>query len=295
MSPLNKVLFAVISILVLSACTAAPIGTPKVPTVEVTPPVNEIPTTQSPATEVAPTAVGVATSTKTATPTETGKEYTCENLSINAPSDLFSGIRCIQVPESGGTDRAPWDIASSHTRIEFENYALLNTFHQPVIYLYPMDKLAEKDPLTADAISQTRAIIDGQKIDEKLETLPLVPQFNAAEMFHVKAKLLSFNEGKGFRYVTAYTQAVTKVTPDILLYVYQGISADGKWLVSVLMPITTSVLPPADNTALDQKFIDEYMSYIKNMTSEIENAPESTIQPSLEQLDAFVSSIRIKN
>lgn len=128
--------------------------------------------------------------------------------------------------------------------------------------------------------------------------LPFIPFIDASQQVTVGFKSLSFANGKGFRFVTQYGFEAGLIHESQLVYIFQGISDDGKTYVLATFPVSLKGLPKAD----DQKHLgfdlskyaefeskqDEY--YKKASEWLITNADQMT--PSLETLDAVMRSIK---
>lgn len=250
------------------------------------------PVQATPTTSILPTESPAPLPTATAQATQ--DLSSCGDLRFVAAINLFQGFECQIVPPSNSADQPSWELGSSYTKVNLKNYALANMFHQPVIYLIPLDELNQDDPQMAATASLLQSIVTGVTPLDSLEVLPLLPPFNAGEMFHVKAGKLDFKNGSGIRFITAYTQSIARVTNDILIYVFEGITSDGKSLVTVILPIKNSALPAPDNSAVDQQFVDGYSVYLANIRRTLDSAVGDAYSPTIEELDKFVTGIEVK-
>ena len=80
-----------------------------------------------------------------------------------------------------------------------------------------------------------------------------------------------------------------------LLYTFQGLTSDGKYYVSVQLPITTPLLdtisaPNFNDPAFNG---DQYNIYLQNITKTLNSLDSPFFSPTLETFDQLVMSIMI--
>lgn len=296
------------SILLASCVMVTP--TPIMPSTEMEDQ-GQISTLESILTEQAATIESLTTmEASTPTPVESESELTPE-----APKQpLYSGE--FTVIESGGlVFKLPVEVAESATvstvlpddpnegwpefalparrKIDFSGYVIQDHFHTPVIYVYPLEKMLQAGLYGGNTASNLLALLDYPSVDlQAAETLPFLPPFNAAQVFHVLEKRLESEHGRGIRYLTLYSQAIVGVTNYEIFYTYQGLSLDGRYYIAAVLPVNSSLLPDAQlsNDELDQ-IVDEYSDYIEGMTETIRAENGGILTPSLAALDALMMSI----
>jgi hypothetical protein len=131
--------------------------------------------------------------------------------------------------------------------------------------------------------------------------LPLVTFYHICDhqQFNANVGYLDFQNGSGVRFVTVYgIQDAVPVSNENLVYVFQGITNDGKYYVNAKFRITNSELqdfgaelPPdvyadASGAALQQYFSDYEQAL---------NGPHlQKYQPPLERFDAILKSLRVE-
>jgi hypothetical protein len=127
------------------------------------------------------------------------------------------------------------------------------------------------------------------------EPLLLLPTSDQTQAFHTAPHYVSFNGGKGVRYLTQLTQEITAATSSNLTYVFQGLTDDGRHLISAHIPISTTALPAsaADVTKAERDAMKkDYKGYVAGVVSALDNAPQS-FTPALAAVDAMLGSIII--
>lgn len=127
--------------------------------------------------------------------------------------------------------------------------------------------------------------------------LPFVPFIDASQQVTIGFKPLSFTNGKGFRFVTQYGFEAGLINQSQLVYIFQGITDDGKTYVLATFPVSLKGLPKADDkkhlgfdTSNYADFELKQKEYFQKASEWlIKNADQMT--PSLATLDVVMSSI----
>jgi hypothetical protein len=260
-----------------SPTTTMPTDTSPFPTDTVAPIVTE-----TPVDTIAPEA--------TTAPIPTN--LTCYELSLYLDPLLASGYKCETNPEvSEGMDVAP-----QYTKVTLEGYELSGKFFTPYIMVLPIQRYTELLPdMVPGRVSALQTLIGG---GPAVEPLPFLPAFNAAQVFHAQYLTLPFARGGGIRYLTEYAQYFAPVNNYDLFYTYQGLTSDGKYWLSAILPInnpilldTPDILPGGMSL---EDFNNNYMSYITDMMNQLNAQVPGSYFPSLTALDLLVASITIQ-
>ncbi len=81
------------------------------------------------------------------------------------------------------------------------------------------------------------------------------------------------------------------------MYVFQGLTDDGQYYVSAVLPINHPDLPANRQEAdFDDANItaEAYEAYLDELLSQLEAAPAGSFTPSLEALDALIESLVVE-
>jgi len=276
----------ILSISILAMACALPTSTPPAVTDAVfatvtstvaIPPTVEIPPTQAVTSTPQPNAI-------------------CNNLSFYLDPALASGTHCETLPEVNGPDYPAFGVTPQTTRITFDGYLLANRFHTPHIDIFPVQRFQEILPDAVNPrLTKLQGLIAGDAAGS--EALPLLPVFNAAQLFRAQYAVASFQNGSGVRFIAQYAQAYYPINNHDMIYCYQGLTADGKYWVSLILPISHpgfaengDMQPgPAMETlvANGQNYFSEKMTEMNAM------APDS-FAPSILALDNLVQSISVQ-
>jgi hypothetical protein len=259
-------------------------------------PVTEPPVTEPPATEPPVTEPPVTEPPVTEPPVMTN--VTCNELSLYLDPALASSYDCQTVPES------PYEMElyPAHTELTLLGYPLADKFFEPHISVYPVAAYTALAPAVIPGrVTQLQTIVAGGHnplyTGSSTPALPFLPLFNAAQAFYIKGKIQPFASGIGIRFSTEYAQYYVPVNNTDLFYTFQGLTNDGQYWISAILPVNHPLLPPSADPlpggASFEDFANNYETYITDMVSQLNDQPPESFTPSLLALDVLVSSITI--
>jgi hypothetical protein len=127
-------------------------------------------------------------------------------------------------------------------------------------------------------IPQLKKII-ASKSDKGVKAIPMLPADEAFEVFHNHVKYLDFNKGSGVAYLTCYAQDEAPIHNGDFYYTFQGITADGKYYLSLQYPVKAPKMP-AKGTA-------------KTGTEYLAKLPDAEFVPSLVDIDKMIKAITL--
>ena len=130
--------------------------------------------------------------------------------------------------------------------------------------------------------------------------MPLLPPPDSLMDHWVQFRDYDFSSGMGVRYVaeSPLRQSGDVWSSSSTGYFYQGLTADGRYYVSLWWPVTTDALPPTPEEALPdvREMADNpetQTSYIEDTRQALNDLPSNGFFPSLAQLDVMVNSLAI--
>jgi hypothetical protein len=277
--------FAVLSILLFSCALPSTIIPTPPPLVSDTPLVTETPVvTEPPVATKAPTAAG---------PVIPAPNVTCNELSLYLDPALAANTNCEIIPASS----MEMDIHPQYTKLTLVDYPLQNKFFPATISVFPVQPYAVLMPdFLPGHVSDLQALIAGGS--PGTSSLPFLPIFNAAQTFHADFALVPFVNGGGIRFMTLYAQYAAPLNNQDLFYTYQGLTPDGQYWVSAILPINNVILPetsdPPPGGMTWEQFSANYDVYLPGMVAQLEAQLPDSFTPTLTALDALVSSISIQ-
>ena len=230
----------------------------------------------------------------------TGISY--EGTSFTIPSSLGDRALNEYIPQSNPNDLVVYPI---HIRSILENYPLRDKMFEPQILIFPAKEFAQINQESEATITTLQNILTAQSFSPT-EPLPFLPNYRARQVFHTQEKFLSFKNGSGIRYLTWLSQeafpAINIEHADVL-YFFQGLTSDGKYYVSIIMPVSidyltidntnNSPMPPSSVPFnWDHPDYSKYPEYLNTMVGLL-NHDNNPFNPSLASLDALVQSLLI--
>ncbi|MCJ7827005.1 MAG: hypothetical protein MUP36_02035 [Demequinaceae bacterium] len=217
--------------------------------------------------------------------------FACEDVSLALNPALGSGITCEIVPEINDE----WNGNPQYVRIELEGYPVAG-YWSPEISVYPVAEYSAMVDGVAGIVANLEALTSG--VDPVLDgwrVLPFLFNFDQGQFYYAQYEVIPFSDGIGIRYLTGFTQAMgTFGDPE--LYTYQAMTDDGRYWVSAVFLISHPLLP--DNSwppegMTQQEFYDVYDAYVADNVDLLNAQPTDSFTPTIDALDALVSSITI--
>jgi len=130
------------------------------------------------------------------------------------------------------------------------------------------------------------------------QPLPFPPIMAAAQDLAANVKPIEFNNGNGYRFITHYGQAADAFLSGQLFYTFQGLTDDGKYLVVLMFPLQTDLLP-ATYDDVPQEVFDGIMDgtgfeeYRQATITTLDAATADQFTPNLDALDAMVAGMTV--
>jgi hypothetical protein len=246
-------------------------------------PVNTapVPTLQPPA----------ATDTQGPPPTNA----TCGPLSLYLDPAIATSYDCQTIPEAADLEMPPFGINPQYSKLTLAGYPLADRFMTPHIDVFPVQRYHELLPDLVDPrVAALQALTGGGA--PGAATLPLLPIFNAAQMFYAQYAVVPFQNGSGIRYVTMYGQAYYPANNHDVFFSFQGLTSDGLYWISLILPISHPSLPEnGDNPPGGyEEFNKNAEAYFVQIATQLNGQPPESFAPSITALDALILSITIQ-
>jgi hypothetical protein len=170
----------------------------------------------------------------------------------------------------------------------------------PVLSVYPVADYAKLNEFASTQIADLKAMLKS-KGEPPQQGVPVLPPVNAAQVFHAQMNYLDFQSGSGVRFLTIYAQAIVPVSADQLKYIFVGLTTNGKYYVTMNVPVSSPLLPKTYEEAKDFDAVMQandngatYNAYIEKQITLLNNAGPLDFEPSLDNLDRLVQSIAIQ-
>jgi hypothetical protein len=214
-------------------------------------------------------------------------------ISLCYDPSLATGTSTYLIDELASPDD-PWFSMPQVERIHFEGYITGEKFHSPNVEVYSVEAYSSVNDSALEIINQLDFYL-GNKPNIPEGAIPFLPKWNAAQLFQVMPAFVSFKNGQGIRFLAEYGQYSAPVNNTDLFYTFQGITTDGKYYVSVILPVTHPSLPPDYNIdpVLQQELYDDYTGYLAGILPTLSALPLDSFIPNLALLDALVQSLTV--
>jgi hypothetical protein len=237
-------------------------------------------------------------------PASTGVEVSVDPLSIVLSPGLASGARGSQFPRAEGDNVTPSDVTPGHVQLKLEGYLLQGKSHQPQIYVYPAQGYAEMVPAAFESIHRLNNILYDTSAPISDGQLPIVPFFNAQQVFASNIQVISFQNGRGVRFLTEYAQHPASANNTDLFYHFQGVTSDGTYYIIAILPISNPMLAETSDAgaALPSGGVPypcfanpsaDMQAYYNAVASLLNTTLPDAFFPTINQLDALIQSMRI--
>ena len=183
----------------------------------------------------------------------------------------------------------------AHSKYTLENYLLVTSLHQPYVLVFKASEYAGYSELTRGIVSalQTLDLSAGAPLPEPLKT----------GVFTAQVQPIAFQNGRGLRYLTQSGQAPAPANNYELFYYFQGLTTDGEYYLSAILPTSAPFLVadenpasplPVDGIPFDYNNFDTLPQYFAAIAQKLNGASPETFAPSLTLLDTFVQSFLIQ-
>ena len=227
--------------------------------------------------------------TATTIPPTAAPDILYQGTSFSYADFLASSITLETIPALNS--EGPEGSYPEHIQFSFVGYPLSGTFHDPRIMIYPVDAYRSIFPYANDIFDNLQTLLANQPSNP--ERIPFLPIFNAAQLMRAQVKYFDFQNGSGVRFLTIYGQSALVVNNQELFYTYQGMTNDGKYYISAILPISHPSLPATSPTNLDQNFYEEFEAHITEVTNQLNGQADDSFAPTLSALDAMMQSFLI--
>jgi hypothetical protein len=226
-----------------------------------------------------------------------------ETASLRYPPTLARDVTTAIIPASSGDPDGPgWDVHAAYLQFLFTGYEPELGYFQaavqpmPQVAIYNAQEYASLSLVAAMEIERLKSLLAERPFPIN-DAIPFLPLLNAAQDLQAQVTYLDFDGGSGVRFITHYGQEPRPYVNDELLYTFQGLSADGRYYVSVTFPINAAILPASFS---DSPVTDDFEAFARNLaayqaetTEALNQLTSSDFTPDLALLDGIVQSLTI--
>lgn len=192
--------------------------------------------------------------------------------------------------------------APEHLAVTFDGQSLDEaSFEGRVIYIVPVDAYVDLwldagNDSIARSVEALEQLLAEQPADP--DGLPVLPPPPAVMDLAVQTAYLDIPglDATGVRWVGRFSQDLSPIFNFQLRYLFQGLTADGQYLISASYPVTTSLLPDnMDGMTEDETtaFDEDPQAFLEATATALSFLAPSDFSPDLAALDAMIQSMAI--
>jgi len=234
--------------------------------------------------------------TDTPSPTSYLPSVDFQGVSFSYDPSLATGVTQEIVPAYTDPGAPPWELSPEFRLITFEDYYPTPNEHiYPQLSVYPVDEYTSVNAEAGKLISSLKDFIESKPTSLSYnQDIPFLPAWNSSQAIAAGVRYLDFKNGEGVRFLTQYCQDICPIQNSLFFYTFQGLTDDGRFVVSLRLPVSNPLLEGEETRLVDDAFISEYPSYIQDMQDELNDQPDPGFAPDLLLLDAIVLSLFVR-
>lgn len=232
---------------------------------------------------------------ETQPPTETPEptpepDVSFQGVSFSYEESLASSITPETIPADADAAVESW-ANPEHIQFTLDGYPLSGTFHQPRIMVFPVDAYKTINPTAGEIIAQLQQLLADNPTNP--EVIPFLPVFHAGQFMQAHVKYLDFQNGSGVRFLTQYGQDAWPINNEDLFYAFQGLTLDGQYYISAILPVSHPSLPDPGSVPMDDAFYENFMNYVADIERQLSAEHEDSFTPALWLLDVMIQSFEV--
>ena len=200
------------------------------------------------------------------------------------------------IPAQTGADVPPWELGPEYTQFLIDQYPLDGTRLQAQVLVYPVDAYIQANPDVKPRIDELKQLLKDRPQEKEKGSMPFLPFWNAGQVFHAQVKYLAGKGTQGVRYLTQFSQDVSPISNDRMFYTYQGLTDDGKYYISAILPVSSPLTPEVGDLTGSEydAFVNNYETYLAALRNAFNQTPANVFTPNLDLLDKMVQTIEVK-
>ena len=235
-----------------------------------------------------------------------------QGVSFSCSSQFSSRIELLEFSKSPlqSEDDKPDYVHPSYISFEFRNKEEnleRESNYDKQISIYPTEEYGRMYSIDEsysqwfdEDIKSFKKLLSAKKAHKNTNTRFLEATDGSFE-FKSHLKYLSFKNGKGVGFVTEIAMEPSIINNKELIWVFEGITNDGKYYILASFPVRASFLPNTSTDEFEGYSSDNYEKLSKNnkkyvslIKRRLDTFPANQFQPNLENIEELISSLKIK-
>jgi hypothetical protein len=206
-------------------------------------------------------------------------------------SAIASNISLETVPATTATPGGPyWEGTPEYFRYTLQGYPVSNHNRAPQLFIFKVADLAPANEAMAGYAADLQTLLQNHQAGNQI---PFLPISSESQMFRARMEFVDFKSGQGVIFLTRLGQGIVPINNSDLILAFQGLTYDGKYYLSAILPVTLPDLP-ADAASGQLPDFNELPAYLNDTIKMLEDQPAGSFTPSLETLNALIRSIEVK-
>ncbi|MDX1437862.1 MAG: hypothetical protein R3335_13710 [Anaerolineales bacterium] len=205
---------------------------------------------------------------------------------------VSQGVAVETVAAQNATAESPyWEAMPQHRRLVLEGYPVTAHRFEPQIFIYPAGELDSANESAGRAATDLRALLETR---QRGNALPFLPLLNELQTMDARVQFLDFKNGSGVRFLTQYGQGLVPINNYELFYTFQGLTGDGRYYVSAILPVTSPELPDSPTVSEgDTGSLSNFQDEVSRTVALLNQQDAESFTPDLEKMDALIRSIEV--
>ena len=220
---------------------------------------------------------------------------TCSSATFTLDHSIAQSTAGVIIPQpTEDPNGTPWAILPQYVTYSFNGYALQDTLLTPLIDIIPVATLNSFNPQLGQQATDLQALLAAKQVAADA-SIPFLPPYEAAQVFHAQVSFINFQNGSGVRFITQYDQAYMPISNHEVFYTFQGLTSDGNCYVAIVLPISNPNLQADDSVPSDYTtFTNNFPNYLTSIVNMLNSQAANTFTPNLDVLDQFVGSLSVQ-
>jgi hypothetical protein len=188
-------------------------------------------------------------------------------------------------------------VAPKMDQFEFQNYAALSQI-KPRINVFSAQEFMDLGGDSAIKQVEKLKLLNVSQQANPPGELPMLLGEPSLQLIRAGLQYIKFQNGSGIRYITQYGEQPWPFDNSRLFYTFQGLTDDGAWYISAVLPVNHAALEGDDGLARMQedytKFQTNYPAYVDYVEKQLNAEQPDTFTPNLPSLDAIIKSMVVE-
>ncbi|MAS38303.1 MAG: hypothetical protein CL610_30175 [Anaerolineaceae bacterium] len=217
-----------------------------------------------------------------------------DHIRLSFEASLGSSVTIQQVPGDPVADAGPGFSDAAKTQFTFYDFGepVDSIFDTGGVRVYRMEDVVQYGFLQ-EQVEQVEDLLDTRIDLAQQETLPFVPVLPHGQSLIARPQYVETGTVQGIGYITSVMAAQEPFSSSSFLYTFQGISNDGQYYVTAIVPLRTDLFPAEAIIADPAQFQQQWPDYLAESIATLNNAAPADFAPSLDAINALVQSVQL--